>query len=129
MLQEEYVSVEPLTNHSKYAQVFKAQTIKSSIHDQSSNEITFYSNFTLNIKKCFISPSSIPMNFYKKMTVFIVLVCSLLMVQFFSLRVIFDTGFDSFNSVMFGDGAVSDNNQMLEILYNNILMSKVYCKL
>lgn len=51
------------------------------------------------------------------------------MVQFFSLRAVFDIGFDSFNSVMFGDGAVSDNNQMLEILYNNILMSRVYCKM
>lgn len=29
---------------------------------------------------------------------------------------------------MFGDGAVSDNNQIYEMLYNNILMGKIYCK-
>jgi hypothetical protein len=29
---------------------------------------------------------------------------------------------------MFGDGAVSDNNQILEIMYNDVLMSRVYCQ-
>lgn len=28
---------------------------------------------------------------------------------------------------MFGDGAVSDNNQILEILYNDVHMSRIYC--
>lgn len=37
-------------------------------------------------------------------------------------------GFGSFNDAMFGDGAVSDNNQILEIMYNDVLMSKVYCE-
>lgn len=41
---------------------------------------------------------------------------------------IYIQGLESYNEVIFADAAVSDNMQMLEILYNKIIMYEQYCK-
>jgi hypothetical protein len=75
--------------------------------------VTVYNNFILSVKQYLLTPSIIPLNNYKKMTLFLLAVSALLAVQVFSLRTIFVVGFNSSNALMFGDGAVSDNNQIL----------------
>jgi hypothetical protein len=60
---------------------------------------------------------------------FISLVLPLFLIgSFVGLQQIFYNGFQSFNQVLIGDGAVSDNNQMLLIIFNNMVMSRIYCK-
>lgn len=41
--------------------------------------------------------------------------------------VLFSSGLHSFNNVIFADGSVSDNNQLLEIIYNEMLTTRSYC--
>jgi len=40
---------------------------------------------------------------------------------------LYKAGLDSFNMVVFADAAVSDNNQLFELAYNRIVMTKSYC--
>ena len=67
----------------------------------------------MEVKRLFINPNKIPMGFFKKMSLFLIVICSIVVTLFFSFRSVFMAGFDSFNDVMYGDGAVSDNNMLL----------------
>lgn len=89
---------------------------------QSSSKLLF------TMKSFLIHPERIKLGYFKSVTIWLFF-CGVLVIGFFyGLETIFSSGFGSFNDVMFGDGAVSDNNQIYEILYNNILMGRIYCK-
>lgn len=86
------------------------------------------SKLLFSVKAYLIHPERIKLGFFKPASIGL-FICGVLVIGFFyGLQTIFSSGFGSFNDVMFGDGAVSDNNQIYEMLYNNILMGKIYCK-
>lgn len=54
--------------------------------------------------------------------------CSLLVIiGFFGLQQVFDKGIRAMNKTMYGNGEILDNIQTVEMIYNNMLMSNVYC--
>lgn len=124
---DDYESVEPVTNNIRFTQLLNLSVRNSSLSSNALNEAAYYNHFVKNIKKMLINPSFIPLVIFKKASIILLIISILLVIEFFSLRKLFVVGFDSFNNVMFGDGAVSDNNQILEIMYNDVLMSRVYC--
>ena len=56
--------------------------------------------------------------------IFILTIVSILLV---TQVVLYSYGLYSFNEVVFADGAVSDNMQLLEFLYNKVTMFYQYC--
>jgi hypothetical protein len=99
----------------------------SSNASTASNSAGPASKLLFSVKNYLIHPESIRVGLFKPASIWL-LICGVLVISFFyGLQTIFSSGFGSFNDVMFGDGAVSDNNQIYEILYNNILMGKIYC--
>jgi hypothetical protein len=56
-------------------------------------------------------------------TVFAILLLGCVLYQYN----LFAKGLKSFNDVIFADGALSDNNQLWEIVYNKMLTADQYC--
>jgi hypothetical protein len=127
LLAEEYESVEPVTNNIRFTQLLNLSIKNSSLASNNFSETAYYNHFIKDVKRRLIHPALLRLPLFRKLTALLLFLAACMTLQFFSLRVLFEQGFRSFNDVMFGDGAVSDNNQILEIMYNDVHMSRIYC--
>lgn len=67
-----------MTNHAKFTQICKIAIQPSSTSSSSNNETTIYNNFICKVKKYFINSSIIKLKYYNKITIFIIILCSLI---------------------------------------------------
>lgn len=88
----------------------------------------YYSKLVVHLKQMMCNPQQISPYRFRCVTYVLAFVFIVILVSLAGFKLHFSIGLDSFGQVVRAATAAGDNSQVLEILYNNALMSRTYCE-